>query len=501
METQEQQQYDRPSGGAAPAAPDAAATEGRGEAGGDGAPASCSEAAATVGTFSRLWCNLRNGARISVFLKADPACFGSTPGTLALLALTDMLVNLVVSLMLVGSGGEFSYSAVPGFLFHLPLFLLLGVVAARTVSTPAAATDIASALIALSVPIEVSHAVLEKISSFGPFARLEDYLAAPHYYRFFGWWAAAAALHLFRIGNGGLRRLFAPLMFFVLVFPPLWFYSRGDLWVGAGAGSESGELRLTDEVLAAQGRLLDAELARVLPGRKGERHLYFVGFAGDATQDVFLKEVTSAKALFDGRFRTAGRSVVLANNPQSGTTLPFATADNLERTLVRLGEVMAPEDMLFLYVTSHGSRDHELDVNNTPLELKPLTPEQLRRMLSKAKIPYKVVVVSACFSGGFVDPLRDDTSLIITAADATHESFGCGFGEDYTWFGKALVGDALRRTYSFTDAFEKAREEIRKWEEEQNETPSNPQIWGGKEIWPRLAVIEKELQREGNKKP
>jgi hypothetical protein len=151
------------------------------------------------------------------------------------------------------------------------------------------------------------------------------------------------------------------------------------------------------------------------------------------------------------------------------------------------------EDVLFLFLTSHGSPEHVLTVDNGPLELDGLTPEMVRRMLRKSGVTWKVLVVSACYSGGFVEPLKDDHTLIITAADATHESFGCSYGEKFTWFGNAYFKEALRHTYSFTAAFTQARQTIRKWEAEQGESPSNPQIWVGKKMENKLAQLEKRL--------
>lgn len=451
--------------------------------------------------FFGLPSDLYRGLRGAFFLRSGFEGLPSTPASLALLVTADLVLNLLVSFMLVGRGGSFSYASIPYFLFYLPLFLLFAVVAARLARLPGSIPGIVSPLVAFSIPIEVIHGILEWLAQWRPFDFLSDYLASPHYYRFYWWWVAASLLFLLRLRPVGWdRRLRLAILYLLLIVPPLYFYQRGDLWVSAEAGNESGELTVNDQVLAVQPQLLQGQLATLLPGRPGHTDLYFVGFAGDATQDVFLKELSVTRQLFDTRFGTAGRSVLLANNPQSATSLPFATVGNLERALVRVGEVMnRNEDVLFLYLSSHGSRDQELEVSNSPLELKQVTPESLRRMLQKAEIKYKVVVVSACFSGGFIQPLKDDGSLVITAADATHESFGCGFGENYTWFGEAFVGGALRSTYSFTDAFEKSRDTIRKWEEEKGETPSNPQIWAGKEVWPVLKKLQKELEQRAGK--
>lgn len=459
------------------------------------------EKAGGKSSLGQLWSDLRAGGRGIVFLRNDLEELTATPARLALLVAADLLLNLAFSFLLVGRSGSFSYSSIPYFLFHLPLFLLLGVLAQRSLPRGSAITGIAAGLVALSIPIEACHGFLEWLSQWRPFQWLSDLMVAPHYYRFFWWWVAASVLFLLRLApRGGWRRVRVPLIFLSVVVPLLFFYQRGDLWVGGGGGNESGELTLNDEVLSAQGRLLDDQLASLLPGRPGVTDLYFVGFAGDAGQDVFLKELTVTRQLFDTRFGTSGRSVLLVNNPQSATSVPFATAGNLERALKRVGEVMnGDEDLLFLYLSSHGSKDHELEVSNAPLDLKPVTPELLRRQLRKAGVRYKVVAVSACFSGGFIEPLRDSGSLLITAADATHESFGCGFGENFTWFGEAFVGDALKRTFSFTEAFEMTRDTIAKWEREKGETPSNPQMWAGKDIWPVLKRLQAQLELRGKK--
>ena len=458
-------------------------------------PATPPSGKCTGNLLRRLSHNLFSGLRLAFLLRVDPEQPCATPADLALLAATDFICNLTVSYLLVGRGGSFAYSAVSSFFFHLPLLLFFAWLAARILSRASLPIAIPVTLVAASVPIELCHMALERVVQMRQLEWLENHLYAPHYYRFFLWWMTAALVFLLRLKPAApARRASVVLLFVVLVVLPLWFFPRGDLWVSAAESGESGQLHLTDEVLAAQQRLLDGQLAALLPGRKWVAHLYFLGFAGDASQDVFLKELTAAQRLFDERFGTFGREVILANNPQTAATLPFATADNLDRALSRLGRVMNREDdVLFLYLTSHGSKEHELAVNNPPLELEGLTPEKLRHMLRKSGIIWKVVVVSACYAGGFVDPLKDDHSVIITAADATHESFGCGFGEKFTWFGEAFLDDALRRTFSFSQAFQQASETIQQWEKEQRETPSNPQIWVGKAIKPKLAALEKRL--------
>src|SRR5207247_5560991 len=99
-------------------------------------------------------------------------------------------------------------------------------------------------------------------------------------------------------------------------------------------------------------RLIERALAALERGRPGVRELYFVGFAPDSRQDVFLREVRFVKRLFEERFGAAGRSIVLANSDTALEEFPIASATNLARALTRVGEAMnADEDILFLFLT------------------------------------------------------------------------------------------------------------------------------------------------------
>ena len=148
------------------------------------------------------------------------------------------------------------------------------------------------------------------------------------------------------------------------------------------------------------------------------------------------------------------------------------------------------EDVLFLYITTHGSEGGELAVELPPLDLFQIRPAGLARMLRNSGIKWKVLVISACYSGGFIEPLKDDNTLIITASDANHQSFGCGNGRNLTWFGKAYFDDALRRTRSFTEAFELARKEVAERERRRGYTPSNPQMFVGAAMREKLRAME-----------
>jgi hypothetical protein len=114
-------------------------------------------------------------------------------------------------------------------------------------------------------------------------------------------------------------------------------------------------------------------------------------------------------------------------------------------------------------------------------------------MLDEAGIQNRVIVVSACYSGGFVEPLKTDSSLIMTAAAADRSSFGCSSEENFTYFGRAYFDEALRSTNSFVEAFRIAAPRIAQRESRQGFLPSEPQIFIGPQIRPILERFEHQL--------
>ncbi len=240
---------------------------------------------------------------------------------------------------------------------------------------------------------------------------------------------------------------------------------------------------VAEEVLYRQPAVLERALLDVAHSRPGVPDLYFLAFGGDGSQDVFMKEVLYTRDLFARRFGAELRTLVLVNNPDTVGSAPLATATNLRAALQGIARRMNPqEDILFLYLTSHGSEDHALHVQLEDLPLQELKAVQLSTYLKEAGIQWKVVVISACYSGGFVDVLKNKRSLILTSARHDRTSFGCSDDAEFTFFGRALFAEALQRTDSFSDAFAHARTLVREWELRDNFDASEPQMYRGGEI-------------------
>ena len=249
-----------------------------------------------------------------------------------------------------------------------------------------------------------------------------------------------------------------------------------------------------EQVIYAQSDLLHREIAHLKPRTPGKVNLYAVVFAGDGSQNVFRNEAEYFDGLFSKRLGADGHVLVLENNQASLTTRPLATWSNLEDALDAVAAKMDPQqDILLVYFTTHGSEDHTLLVDMDPLPLDQLGASDLAGILAMHPFKWKVVVINACYSGGFVPPLRGPGTLVLTAARADRSSFGCGSDSDITYFGKAWLVDALNHTDNFVDAFKRARSDIAHWERQDELTPSEPQIDVGSGIAAQLAAWRKHV--------
>ncbi len=251
-----------------------------------------------------------------------------------------------------------------------------------------------------------------------------------------------------------------------------------------------------EQVMFNQRPLLDAALGKLQPQTPGAVDLYAVTFAGDAEEDVFRNEAEYAAQLFAQRFDAAGHVLVLENNVATVATHPLATWTNLHYALEAIAKKMDPaEDILLVYLTTHGSEDHQLLVDLDPLPLDQIEPEDLvDAFKTTPAIRWKVIVVNACYSGGFVDALRDDSTMVMTSARADRTSFGCGADSDITYFGRAFLVDALNKTTSLRDAFNLAKQSVATQEIADKEEPSEPQIATSPSIEAKLATWQKQLR-------
>jgi hypothetical protein len=264
------------------------------------------------------------------------------------------------------------------------------------------------------------------------------------------------------------------------------------LWGAAGLAAPPAEskganakpdTRRSDTLLGRQAPLVAGELAHLAAQTPGTIDLYGIGFAGDGAENVFRNEVEYFGQLLPRRFGARGRTLALINSPGTAATTPLATLDNLRAALAGVGQRMdRDEDVLLLFLTSHGTQEHEVVAHMPPLEPDFIDPKELRAALDASGIRWRVVVVSTCYSGGFIAALKSPETMVITASRADRASFGCGADSDITYFGKAFLTEALNRTTDFREAFDLARRRISQWEYDDRLRPSQPQIWTGEAL-------------------
>ncbi|HRN61409.1 MAG TPA: C13 family peptidase [Luteimonas sp.] len=271
----------------------------------------------------------------------------------------------------------------------------------------------------------------------------------------------------------------------VLVLAACWLWA----WPTA-ADDGDGALATRDATL------IDARLRAMPAQRTGTPGLYAIGFAGDGREDVFRNEVAYFETLASARFGADGRTIALVNHPDSlgAAPRPLATLDNLRHALTGVARAMDPElDLLLLFMTTHGNRDHTLALNMPGRFDTTLTPRQLRDMLDETGIRNRLVVVSACFSGGFIPALASPHTVVMTAARRDRTSFGCGDTASATYFGRAFLVEGMNRDGGLLDAFDYAKRQVSRRETMEGYQPSEPQLSVGEAVLPRLHAWEAAL--------
>jgi len=249
--------------------------------------------------------------------------------------------------------------------------------------------------------------------------------------------------------------------------------------------------RRTEELLYAQADRIDAAVtAMAVPTMPGP-DVYFLGFAGFGEQPVFAQEITLAANRIGERYGIGDRRILLVNDRRDFDRHPLASPSALARAINGIAAHMDREDdVLFLALSSHGKNDPHLVITNGALPLDELTGETLARTLSESGIRWKVLVISACYAGAFIEHLRDENTVVITAAAPDKMSFGCNDKRELTYFGEAFYRDALPGAASLRAAFDAAVARIAAREHAEGLVPSQPHAHFGAAIERKLATLE-----------
>lgn len=442
--------------------------------------------------------NLWAACHLLAFRRSALRWLAPAPGNFLTLLLASLAVSVLFDFISEGWPGQWSPSGVA--VYVLPAFVLLvfGQFLATRHGLWRLGLAPASIWLAADILLGLAQCLLL-------FAQQQNWVPAsfaihiPALYTFLYAWPILAVVFVFT--RGLAWPMWERAIAFVLLLGVFtaWSLTFSDerLWYSTAPAEDdlpTTSRLLEEKVFYAQPELLERALSGLQPQRADRTDWYFLGVGGASYQGVFRQEAETVRALFDTRFATAGRSLVLINSDDSALSQPIATRTSISLALKAIAARMDPEqDVLFLFMTSHGSEDHQIELSYWPLELSGVTPEWLRTALDESGIRHRVIVLSACYSGGFIPVLQTPDTLVITAADARHTSFGCTDDAELTYFGRAFFDESLRRESSLWAAFDTARETIREREEEQGYEASSPQWAIGTGMEKDLPQLEKGL--------
>ena len=450
------------------------------------------------------------GLRSALFLRPDWRGLHATPLAAAALLLVLLLAGLMAERLYIDGPAQFHWAGLLSdwlgtvVLAWLCWWLVPAADAAgEAEGRPRRGADLFALLLALGLPLLLaSQLLLVPIVRLGLHERLGSW--GDRAYGLLWWgliaWTLAAQLRLLSrcSSSFSLRLGLAGLLLVGTTLAQAWLRPT-QLWYPAEPEAERpAPLRLTQALLERQAGLLDGHLRELKPGRAGQVELFALGFAPYASEDVFMRESALVDEVMRTRFGAQGRSLQLVNHVATAEQWPWATPLNLQRAIQRVAALMnREEDLLFIHLSSHGARDGKLAAALWPLELEELTPQLLRQWLDEAGVRHRILSVSACYSGSWIEPLADDGTLVMTAADAEHTSYGCGRGSELTFFGRALYAEQLlQTTRSFEAAHAEARRVIEQREREAGKTDgySNPQIRMGSQLRRQLGLLEARLE-------
>ena len=454
---------------------------------------------------------LREGARSAAFRAVRWDALRVTPLRMAGLMLAVVALGVVLQrLAIVEDQADFWWQALlQGWWSSLiALWLCWMVTSARQPTGEPTAAQLFALLIAQAVTIGAAGGIAQIAASrvaplVGPVAAA--WAAWGAWLLMIGWLLAAQSTLLWRAS--GQRRWMRALLVVVtcgagalhVLAPPTPYWQAVAPGDSGDAAANEQRPRLTQEIVEAQPQLLEQQLRALAPQRAGIVDLYAISFAPYGGEDVFRRESEMVASVLQQRFNADGRTLQLVNHEHTAQLLPWATPLNLRRAIERVAATMdGDEDVLLIHLTSHGAHDGRLATGDwPPIALDPVTPAELRSWLDAAGISYRVVSVSACYSGSWIAPLAGPNTLVMTASDAEHTSYGCGRRSELTYFGRALYDEQLRHhTLSFERAMAAARPLIEQREIEAGKSDgySNPQIALGDAVRDQLQRLQHQLE-------
>ena len=195
-----------------------------------------------------------------------------------------------------------------------------------------------------------------------------------------------------------------------------------------------------------------------------------------------------SEAVFDNATRALAANLVKRGIPKISITRLSARPEEIRQDGVRtasadliLSKISSmhpgPGQGCLVFATSHGVQGRGMYLSTFN---EVLTPAALDAALDAGcGAAPTVVIVSACYSGGFArTPMARPTRVILTAARADRPSFGCGAGLRYTYFDECLL-QAMDNESAWKAVSVRVRDCVKAKETESRFPSSGPQAFFG----------------------
>ncbi len=250
-----------------------------------------------------------------------------------------------------------------------------------------------------------------------------------------------------------------------------------------------------------QHRKLSAAISALLPQRAGTIDAYVLSVGLDA-DPVFGREAAEASRVLARRFGATGRTILIAaGEGAANPAVPHGSPASMATALAAIAAKMnLNEDVLILFVTAHGGPRVGLAYQDGRNGWGLISPARLAVMLDSVGIKRRMILISACYSGAFIPPIQNESSVIVTAAADDRTSFGCEPGNDWTFFGDAMINNAMRQPKPLEQVTADAFTMIQGWEHARSLTPSNPQQSFGSRARDWLGPLEVRMPKAASAK-
>jgi Peptidase C13 family len=243
-------------------------------------------------------------------------------------------------------------------------------------------------------------------------------------------------------------------------------------FTGCASSPYKGDGKISSDALLTQ----QFEAANKRRAEKPAGRLILAAFAMHSQSKAFRNDVLTAERSVLALDPNA--IVFKLNNPALGQDAdwPYATTENIAQVLKKTSAMARPEDKVVVLMSTHGRPD-VLSVNFGAQYYPHVNAKVLNQWLTELRGKPTLLILSACFSGSFLQTLGGPSRVILTAAAEDRSSFGCQFQSTNTYFIDALFNQPSLPNSTLEQLMAQAQVAIDKKERAQKlSPPSLPQI-------------------------